>query len=104
MPPEEEMIYHVLQVYPTKDYTVYLYFNDGKIMLYDVKPLLDKGVFKALQDKDFFMNRCTVLNNTLAWDVSGDYNPYNCIDLDPMVLYDESIEVKDPLEEKTSVA
>jgi len=44
------------------------------------------------------MNCCTVLNNTLAWDLSGNYDPYNCIDLDPEVLYQESIEVKDPLE------
>ena len=92
----------ILQVYPTKDYKVYLYFSDGKVKLYDVKPFLDKGVFQRLQDIDFFINRCTVLNHTLAWDVTGNYDPYSCIDLDPYVLYNESIEVKDPLGKEVS--
>jgi hypothetical protein len=62
-----------------------------------VKPLVGKGVFSRLEDKYYFMNRCTVLNNTLAWDVSGHYDPAQCIDLDPEVLYEKSVEVKDPL-------
>ena len=96
------MIITILQVYPTENYKVYLYFSDGKIKLYDISPLLDKGVFRKLQDKDFYLNRCTVLNKTLAWDVTGDYNPYECIDLDPVVLYEESIEVDDPLDKPTA--
>ena len=62
------MIITILQVYPTENYKVYLYFSDGKIKLYDVSPLLDKGVFRKLLDKDFYLNRFTVLNKTLAWD------------------------------------
>ncbi len=27
------------------------------------------------------------MNHTLAWDISGEYNPTNCIDIDPDVLY-----------------
>ena len=92
----------ILQVYPTKNYTIYLYFNDGKVKLCNIKPFLEKGVFKKLQDFDFYLNRCTVINHTLAWDVIGNYDPYNCIDLDPEVLYQESIEVNDPLEDKPS--
>ncbi|MCB1178029.1 MAG: DUF2442 domain-containing protein [Leptospiraceae bacterium] len=88
----------VLQVYPVDDFKVYLYFNDGKIKLYNVKPLLDKGIFTKLADKQFFLERCTVLNHTLAWDVKENYDPYECIDLDPIVLYEKSIEAKDPLE------
>ena len=93
----------VLQVYPTANYKVYIYFSDGKVKLYDVSPLITKGVFQKLQDKDFYLNRCTVLNKTLACDVTGDYNPYECIDIDPIVLYKESIEVKDPLEKPNIV-
>jgi len=92
------MLISVLQVYPTPDYKVYIYFSDGKIKLYDVSPLLEKGVFHILKDKDFYINRCTVLNNTLAWDVTGDYDPSQCLDLDPIVLYREGIEVDDPLD------
>ena len=32
----------IIQVVPTEDYTVYVYFEDGKIVCYDVKPLLEK--------------------------------------------------------------
>ena len=96
------MLAHVLQVYPTENYKIYLYFSDGKIKLYDASPLIDKGVFTKLKDKNFYFNRCTILNKTLAWDVSGNYNPLECIDLDPNVLYEESIEVDDPLDKTTA--
>ena len=65
------MIYDIVQVVPFEDYTVYVYFEDGKIVCYDAKPLLDKKVFEPLRDKDFFLNSCTILNGTLAWDVTG---------------------------------
>ena len=89
----------VLQVLPAENYRVYVYFSDGKVKLYDVSALADKGVFKKLQDRDFYYNRCTVLNGTLAWDVAGDFNPYECIDIDPDTLYHDSVEVNDPLAE-----
>ena len=66
------MLYDIVQVIPYEDYTVYVYFEDGKIVCYDAKPLLDKKVFAPLKNIDFFMNACTILNDTLAWDVSGD--------------------------------
>ena len=50
------MIYDIVQVVPFDDYTVYVYFEDGKIVCYDAKPLLDKKVFEPLRDKDFFLN------------------------------------------------
>ena len=34
----------VVQVIPKKDLTVFVYFEDGKIVCYDMKPLLDKDV------------------------------------------------------------
>ena len=76
-------MFKVIQVVPTKDYMVYVYFSDGKIKLFDANELKNKGVFKVLQDIDFFMNRCTVLNDTLAWDLTGNYDSENCLDLDP---------------------
>ena len=77
----------VVQVVPHRDYTVSVYFVDGKIVVYDVKPKLESGVFKALQDMDFFMNQCKIMNDTLAWDLSGENDPANCIDIDPETLY-----------------
>lgn len=77
----------IVQVVPHSDYTVSVYFVDGKIVTYDVKPKLEKGVFKALKDMDFFMNRCKIMNDTLAWDLSGRNDPTDCIDIDPETLY-----------------
>ncbi|WAM30826.1 hypothetical protein [Caldicellulosiruptor naganoensis] len=42
------------------------------------------------------MERCTVLNGTLAWDVSGNYDEATCLDLDPLVLYQTCPDVDEP--------
>lgn len=77
--------------------TVYAYFTDGKITRFDVSKLIEQGgVFERLSDEQFFVNAITVLNSTVAWDVSGCYDPTVCIDIDPFTLY-ESQAVADPL-------
>ena len=78
----------IVQVVPTEEYTVYVYFEDGKIVCYDVKPLLEKEVFAVLREVNFFVSACTILNDTLAWDVSGDRDGAKCIDIDPDTLYE----------------
>ena len=77
----------IVQVVLHSDYTVSVYFVDGKIVLYDVKPKLEKGVFRALMDPEVFMNRCKIMNDTLVWDIDGNNDPANCIDIDPETLY-----------------
>lgn len=91
------MIPHVVQVLAKRDYTVFVYFDDGKIKLYNMKPFFGKGVFKKISNIDDFIGKCTVLNNTLAWDITGNYDPYNCIDIDPIQIYNNGKDVKDPL-------
>ena len=87
----------VVQTIAGPNYTVYAYFSDGAIRRFDMKPLIGKGgVFDCLKDKTFFASRLTVLNDTVAWDVSGRYDPSDCIDIDPFVLYEAEI-VEDPL-------
>lgn len=88
----------VWQVYPTKDYQVYIYFADGSIRKFDATQLIEQGVFSVLKDPDTFCNTCTVLNGTLAWDLEGRRDPYNCLDLDAENLYNTCPQVKDPLE------
>lgn len=88
----------VVQAIAGPNYTVYAYFSDGTIKRYDMKPLIRKGgVFEVLKDKAFFSNRLTVLNSTIAWDVSGNYDPTKCIDIDPFEVYDGH-NISDPLE------
>jgi hypothetical protein len=89
----------VVQAVPGENKTVYAYFTDGSIHLYDVMPLIQRGgVFAQLEDERFFTERLTVLNGTVAWDVSGTFDPTTCIDIDPFEVY-QSIAVPDPLEE-----
>ena len=82
------MFHNVIQVIPTNEYKVYIYFDDGKTVCYDVTPLLIKKVFEPLNDKTFFMEACTILNDTLAWDITGDRDVSKCIDIDPEMLYE----------------
>lgn len=81
------MFPEIVQVVPNENYTVTVYFADGKIVLYDVAPLLEKEVFRPLMDKNIFINSCTIMNDTLAWDLEGDRNAGKCIDIDPETLY-----------------
>ncbi|MDJ0306218.1 DUF2442 domain-containing protein [Dehalobacter sp.] len=60
------MFHKVIQVVPTNDYKVYIYFVDGKIKLFDASEIIKKGVFQQLQNIELFINSCTVLNDTLA--------------------------------------
>lgn len=85
----------LFQVVPADDYKVKLYYDNGKIKLYDCSWILsEKGVFERIKNIDEFKNLCTVMNGTLAWDISGCRDPYNCIDLCPDTVYDESEEIK----------
>ena len=85
-----EYIPKVLQAVAGEDFTIYLYFSDGSVRLYDAKPLLQLGgVFEPMRDPDYFRDRLTVLN---------DMGPCNCIDLDPIELYETCPVVVDPLE------
>ena len=91
-------MHDVVQVYPMDDYKVAVYFADGKIKECSVKHLVGEGVFSVLESKEFYKKNCTVLNNTLAWTLDGKYDSSNCLDLDPDVLYQNGIEIEDPLE------
>jgi hypothetical protein len=93
------MLHTVIQVKPTKDFKVYVYFDDGKIKLFDMNPHLGKGVFQQISDVDDFMEKCTVINHTLAWDIGGNFDPHKCLDIDPETIYSAGVEVADPLGE-----
>ncbi|MEI8347203.1 MAG: DUF2442 domain-containing protein [Pseudomonadota bacterium] len=96
------MLHTVVQVKPTHDFKVYVYFCDGKIKLFNVAPMLKKGVFKKISNIDVFMEKCTVINQTLAWDVAGGFDEYNCLDIDPETIYDTGLDVADPLSKKVA--
>lgn len=77
----------VIQVIPMTDFSVYVYFEDGKIVHYDMSHMIEKEAFSCLKDLDVFINQCTVMNDTLAWDISGNWDNTTCLDIDPDTLY-----------------
>ena len=92
------MLKQIIQVKPTNDFQVYSYFSDGEVRLYNVAPLIKAGgVFTILSDIEVFKSKCTVMNGTLAWDIAGNFDEYNCIDVDPESVYLKGLKVKDPL-------
>lgn len=93
----------VIQAIPTKDYKVYVYFDDWTIRLYDASEMIKKGIFQQLQDVEIFNNCCTVLNNTLSWDLTGEYDASKSLDIDPIVIYNNSILIEDDPLERNSI-
>ena len=91
------MIRSVIQVLPKNNFKVYVYFDDGKIKLFDMSHLMGKGVFLKISNVEDFIDKCTVLNGTLAWDLDGKYDGTNCIDIAPETIYENGKDVSDPL-------
>lgn len=87
------MFHTVIRVEPTDDFKVYVYFDDGVTKLFDVKPYLNKGVFQKISNPKDFAAKCTVMNKTLAWDLSGKNDPTNCIDIDSETIYSSGVTV-----------
>jgi hypothetical protein len=74
----------VKEVKPGNDYTLLLIFANGDQRKFDMKPYLDKGIFRELQDISKF-NSVHVCFDTIEWDNEADF--------DPEVLYSNSEKV-----------
>lgn len=70
---------------------VYCLFQNGEWRIWDASPMRQMYLMnKHLQeDPDFFRNRLTIINGAIAWDTSGDRDPYTCIDINPSSIYEE---------------
>ena len=71
----------VLKVKPDKEYTLVITFNNGEVKIFDVKPFLNIGVFRELQDLSLF-NSVKPFLGSIQWA--------NGVDLCPDTLYLES--------------
>jgi hypothetical protein len=74
----------VKEVVPLPDYRLRLIFTNGETREYDVKPLLEKGVFRALRDESMFRS-ARPWHGTVQW--SGGQ------DICPDTLYEDSVPV-----------
>lgn len=82
----------VYQAVAGEDYTVYAYVNDGSVRKVDMKPLLEMGgVYEPLKDKEIFRTKLTVIGYTVAWDLQGKRDEYECIDIDPFFVFESPI-------------
>ena len=72
----------VLKVIPQDDYSLLIDFDTGECKRFDVKPYLEKGIFKQLQDISKF-KQAYVDYDTVVWP--GE------IDIARETLYDLSV-------------
>lgn len=87
-------IIEVKKVLPLDNYNVLIEFADGAIKKYDASTLLKLKSCKVLKDIEFFKSRCCIINGTLAWALTEIPDEYNCIDLDPIKLYKNGVDIK----------
>ena len=64
------------------DYKLILTFEDDSVRIFDMKPLLRKGVFKELKDEKLFKT-VKVSFDSIEWA--------NGIDVDPETLYKDGV-------------
>lgn len=81
----------ITSVKPQPDHTLLLTFDNGEVRLFDVKPYLDRGIFRELKDYQYF-NSVRPFLGSIQW-VNGQ-------DFCPDTLYQESV----PFEQSTQTA
>lgn len=73
------MYYKIINVEPLKYYRLLLTFETGQKKIFDVKPYLNKVIFKDLKDEDIF---------------SSVSFSFDSIEWSNRVLYEDSVEYK----------
>ena len=64
----------VKEVSPNSNYTIRLIFDNGEEGIFDVKPYLDKGIFRELRDLHVF-NSVKPIMGTIQWKNGQDFCP-----------------------------
>jgi len=76
----------IKEVKPINNYNLILTFSNGEKRQFDMNPYLDKGIFQELRDLSKF-NTVRLSFDTIEWE--------NKADLDPEVLYSDSVKIKE---------
>ncbi len=79
------MYFAVTDVTPLNNYMLRLKFKNGEEKIFDMKPYLETGIFKALKNKNIFKT-VKISFDTVEW--------VNEADIDPETLYHESTDLK----------
>ena len=64
----------VKAVKPNVDYTLILTFMNGEVKVFDVKPYLDKGIFRELKEPSIF-NSVKPFLGSIQWQNGQDFCP-----------------------------
>ena len=68
------MYWDVKVVRPLPDYSLYVELEDGTCGEFDLKPYLDRGIFRELRDVSYF-NQVGVVFGALTWPNDQDIAP-----------------------------
>lgn len=68
------MYWDVKSVKPLPDYRIYVEIEDGRRGIFDMKPYLDRGVFRELQNVHYF-NQVSILFGAVTWPNEQDIAP-----------------------------
>ena len=76
------MLVSLIKVKPLSDYKLLLSFVNDEPRIFDMKPYLDKGIYRELINEDVF-NSVKISFDSVEWN--------NHADIDPEFLYLKSI-------------
>jgi len=63
----------VISVEAVKEHILKLSFENNEIKLFDASPFLDKGIFKELQDYNYF-KQASVVFGSVEWPHEQDFS------------------------------
>lgn len=73
------MYWDVKKVQPLSDYCIYVEIEDGRKGVFDMKPHLEHGIFRELQDVHYF-NQVNILFGAVTWPNGQDIAPETLIE------------------------
>jgi hypothetical protein len=76
------MNWTVKEVEPLSDFRLKLKFENNEVKIFNMKPYLEFGIFKKLNDEKKFRN-VKISFDTVSWE--------DDIDIEPEFLYNESV-------------
>jgi hypothetical protein len=68
------MNWDVTLVKPLADFRIYVETEDGRRGIFDLKPYLDRGVFRQLRDQAYF-NQVGIVLGAVTWPDQQDIAP-----------------------------
>jgi hypothetical protein len=68
------MIPDVVDFEILSDHKIKVALSDGRKGIFDVKPYLDRGIFKELKDYNYF-KRARIEFGTITWPNEQDFSP-----------------------------